>query len=149
MGSTAASAPGVPDLVGRVQDAYNAHRFIDAYHLSASFWVPSTDPSQSSIPELVLAGRLAARLGGLRRSRWLLMLAREREPLNPPVRFFANHLRDPRVHLIDELHAFEDAPDLGGDNADLGASWFATYACRWARLRDFSRAQDCIKRAHE
>src|SRR5215467_13869618 len=149
MGSTAASAPGVPDLVGRVQDAYNAHRFIDAYNLSAPFWIPSTDPSQFSIAELVLAGRLAARLGGLRLSRWLLMLARKREPGNPLVRYFAIHLRNPGVHLIDELRAFEEEPDLGGEAADLRASWFASFAFRWAKLRDFPKAQDCIKRAHE
>src|SRR5215469_4064166 len=122
MGSTAAPGSGVQDLVARVQDAYHAHRFIDAYNLCAPFWNPSTESSKFSIEELVLAGRLAARLGGLRLSRWLLMLAGEREPLNPLVRYFTSHLRNPRVHLIDELRAFENEPDLGGDDDDLRAS---------------------------
>ncbi len=148
MESTGVSAESARDLLGRAQDAYEQHRFQDAFRATSHLWVPSIDISQLSIEELVLGGRLAARLGGSRLSRSLLRAAHQRDPRNPLVRYFTQHLRIRGRHLFDELREFEIEPDLGGDDVVLRASWFGYYGRVWARLRDFPRALECIEKAH-
>jgi tetratricopeptide (TPR) repeat protein len=130
-----------------IQDLYDHHRFLEAYQQSSSCWTPATDIAGLLPNELILAGRLAARLGGSRLSRWLLRAAYERDPDSPRVLYFTRHVRQRARHLLDDLRAFELQPDLGGDDPDLRASWLASHAVTWASLRDFSRAQQCIERA--
>ena len=65
----------------------------------------------------------------------------------PLVRYFTRHINGSRGLLLDELRNFEKNPDLGGDDAELRASWLAGYAHTFAILRDFSRAQDLLKQA--
>jgi predicted Zn-dependent protease len=140
------SEPAIP--LAKLQDLYDRHQYLDAYTLTSELWQDSTDVQRLSTDELILASRLAARLGGLRLSRWLLRETLKRDPLNPRVRYFARYLRSSRLRLLDELKAFNAQPDLRGDDPELRASWYASYGFAWAALRDFDRAHECFALAH-
>ncbi len=131
-----------------IQDLYDRHRYLEAYRLSTAYWRAETDLASLSVNELILGGRLARRLGGLRLSRWLLRVAYARDPSNPYVWYFADFTRQRRRSLYDVLRASEDQPDLDCDDAELRAWWLARQAVTWASLRDFSRADDYLGRAH-
>jgi hypothetical protein len=77
-----ASVSGVVVPIEQVQKLYDRHRYLDAFALTADCWHPSFDIPTASIDQLLLAGRLAARLGGCRLSRWLFRAALAREPRN-------------------------------------------------------------------
>ena len=96
--------------LAELQDLYDRHQYLDAYNVTLELWQPSTDVLRLSTEELILAGRLAARLGGLRLSRWLLREALKRDPSSPRVRYFARGLQSARLRLLDDLKTF---------NADL------------------------------
>lgn len=134
--------------LSKLQDLYDHHLYLDAFTLTAEFWKSSTDVQQLSTDELILASRLAARLGGQRLSRWLLRVAVKRDPGNLRVCYFARHVPSSRVRLLDELKAFNAQPDLGGNDPELRASWYASHAFTWAALRDFDRAYECLALAH-
>ena len=130
-----------------LQDLYDRHRYLDAFALTSEYWKDSTVVQRLSTEEVILGGRLAARLGGQRLSRWLFREAARRDPRNRQARYFARHLRS-REYLLDELKDFNAEPDLGGDDPKLRASWCASYAITWATLRDFDRSYQCLKIAH-
>ena len=148
MSSASASWEPTAGLLPQVQQLYDSHRYLEAYAITSHLWQHSTNVSSLTPNELILAGRLAGRLGGWRLSRWLLRKAIERDPQNPRVRYFTRHLQAPRSRLLDELKAFNAQPDLGGDDPELRASWLASYAYTWASLRDFDRAYECLEQAH-
>ena len=147
MSTTEPKAEPVIQL-SKLQGLYDHHLYLDAFTLTAKFWESSTDVQQLSIDELILASRLAARLGGQRLSRWLLRVALKRDPGNPRVRYFARHVLLSRERLLDQLKAFNTQPDLGGNDPELRASWYASHAFTWAALRDFDRAYECLAAAH-
>ena len=134
-------------MIVQLQHLYDRHRYLDAFTLSERYWNTPPDLQQLSIDELLLAGRLAWRLGGLRRSRWLLREAARRNPDDARVRLFTSHVRFPRRHLLDDLRSFEERPDLDGGDPEMRATWFASTGAMWARMRDFRRAYDCLDRA--
>ena len=136
-------------LLADWQSIYDGHRFLDAYKASSEYWTDSTSVDQLTAQELIFAGRLASRLGGLRLSRHLYRKAHERDSASPEVRYFTRHIRGPRHLLLDELREFEENPELGGDDAELRASWQAVHANIFAALRDFSRSRDLLKVAHQ
>jgi len=149
MGSLALSLESRKALLDELQSVYDEHRFLDAYSLSADYWTDSTPIDDLSAEELIFVGRLASRVGGMRLSRHLYREAYKREPRLPVVRYFARHITGPRDLLLDQLREFEKNPDLGGDDPELRASWQAAHAYMFAILRDFSRAHDLLKNAHE
>jgi tetratricopeptide (TPR) repeat protein len=134
--------------LGKLHDLYDQHRFLDAWKASAALWVPSTDVDQLSIDELIFAARLAVRVGGSRLSRSLFRKARKREPANPLVRYFTNHLDEPRKLLLDELVAFESNPKVCDNDDQQQANWLGAHAYTWALLRNRARAQDLLQQAH-
>ena len=136
-------------LLANWQSIYDSHRFLDAYDASAEYWTESTSIDELSPEEMVFAGRLASRLGGMRLTRHLWRKAQERDPRLPVVRCFTMHIRRPRDLLLDKLLEFEKDPELGGDDAELRASWQATHAYIFGTLRDFTRAHDLLNKAHE
>ena len=144
----APSAPGgeAASLV-QLQDLYDRHRYLDAFALTQRHWESPQDIQRLSTDELLLAGRLAARLAGLRVSRWLCRQAAGRDPDDPRVRVHTGHLWLRGQRRLEDLRALEQRPDVGGDDARLRAEWYATQACTWARLRDFQRAHGCLDRA--
>jgi len=131
-----------------VQALYDRHRFLEAWKASEALWRPETDADALPIEALILAARLAIRLGGWRLSRNLFQRARRREPGNPLVRYFTDHLRQPRTFLLDELVAFENNESLDSGDSELEANWLASHAYSWAKLRNRARARDLLARAH-
>jgi predicted Zn-dependent protease len=136
------------DSLEHVQSVYDRHRYLDLYALTSECWNASTDIGAAPVDALVLGARLAWRLGGQRLSRWLLREALRREPSNPKVRYFAHNVDRPRGSLLDELRSFIADPDIGGEDAGLRASWYASFAYCWATLRDFDRAYECLGIGH-
>jgi tetratricopeptide (TPR) repeat protein len=135
-----------PDLEN-LEALYNQSKFLDAYEKTKSYWEPSTDLSSLSTGELILAGRLANRLGGRRLCRWLFCKAYKREPRDPNVRYFTRSLRLRNLDFWDEVRSLEGEPLLGAADPELEASWLASHAVTWATLRDFERAEACLKHA--
>src|SRR5215469_12342257 len=129
---------------GKLQGLYDRHQYLDAYSLTSGLWQDSTDIRQLSTEELILASRLAARLGGGRLSRWLLRKALKRDQFNPKVRYFARNIKSSKERLLNDLRAFNAQPDLGGSDPDLRAFWYASHGFAWATLRDFDRAHECF-----
>jgi hypothetical protein len=130
-----------------LQQLYDDNRFLDAFQQSAEYWEPSTSIPNLSVEELIFGGRLAARLGGGRLSRRLFRAASARDPANPRVRHFTNHVRRRRSRLLDNLREFEANPDLCSEDPEMQAAWLASHAVIWAFLRDFTRAHQCLERA--
>jgi len=140
---SAASAPNIASI----QAFYDASRFLDAYEQTKSYWDRSTDLKRLSTKQLILAGRLANRLGGARLCRWLFYNAYKRAPNDPLVRYFTHRLRLRDRDFWDEIRKLADEPLLGTCDAQLEASWLAYQAVTWGMLRDFSRATACLERA--
>jgi tetratricopeptide (TPR) repeat protein len=130
-----------------IQELYDRHCFVEAYRRSSQFWHEDTDVSRLPAEELILGGRLAVRLGGRRLGRWLFRVAQQREPENPRVRYFTQHLRQRGRHFLELLREFQQQPELGSGDAELEASWCASCALTWAWVRDFETARACLERA--
>ena len=131
-----------------VQKHYDAHRYLDAYRLTADYWNAETDLDRLSVEELILASRLALRLGGIRLSRWISRIACRRDPTHPLVRYYGV-VRFEHSNLLERLRSYETQPDLNCDDPALQASWSTHQAYEWGSLRDFDRASACMARAHE
>jgi hypothetical protein len=130
-----------------LQQLYDSNRFLDAFRQSSDYWRPSTSIKDLSVEELILGGRLAMRLGGWRLSRRLFRAAHARDPKNPRVRYFSNHVHRRRSGLLEELREFEANPDVCSEDPEMQAAWLASHAVTWAFLRDFTRAHQCLERA--
>lgn len=137
---------GAPTLE-QVQALYDAHRFMDAYQATRTLWDDGEVPAHATAPELVLAGRLANRLGAGLLSRHLLRLAHHKDPHHPQVRYFARHALRAMPHVLENLRRMEAQPDLQNADARLRASWLGSQAMEWATVRDFSRAHALLERA--
>jgi predicted Zn-dependent protease len=147
-GGTSAVNVGKPSLeLPKLQGLYDRNLFLQAFQETAGYWNPEVPLDAMSTAELVLALRLAARLGGSRLSRWLARMLMERDGDNPVVRYYTSHIRQPGWRLFDDFRAMESDPELAGADADTQASWLAYSAVRWASIRDFERAHNCIERA--
>ncbi|MBN1418649.1 MAG: tetratricopeptide repeat protein [Planctomycetes bacterium] len=128
-------------------DLYDANRFIDLYRRTRPAWEDPGAVDRLTAEELVHAGRLAGRLGGLKLARWLLRLAHAREPEHPLVRYFARAIARGGDHQLAELQEREDRPDLGSGDPYWEASWCAYGARLLACVRDFTRAHRWMERA--
>ncbi len=126
---------------------YYQARFLDAYDRTREGWTRPELPEELSVDELVHAGRLAARLGGQRLSRWLLRLAELRAPQHPIVRYLAKYTWRKRRDFLAELVDFEARPQLDSGDPKWDTGWLASKAIIWAVVRDFQRAQELIGQA--
>jgi len=133
--------------LAELQSLYDRNRFIEAYRQSAHLWQPSQKLGELSTDQLIFGGRLAARLGGWRVSRWLFRSAFSREPLHPKARYFAQGLHRRDGKLLEELRRWDANPELDGADANTQASWLAAQGVVWATVRDFARAHTCIGQA--
>lgn len=134
-------------LARQVRDLYEAARFVDAYRLTEPHWRSPSVAEGMAPEELVLAGRLSSRLGGVRVAGALFRQALETAPDHPAVRYFCRGVRA-KAGLFSELEDFVSRPELETDDADLRASWLASHASAFAMVRDFERAAALIERAH-
>jgi tetratricopeptide (TPR) repeat protein len=148
MDTTVASSKHLDSIpLEDLQRLYDQGRYLEAFQQTADIWRNPPNLEDLSVDELILGGRLANRLGGWRGSRWLLRAAHAREPLNPRVRYFARGAERRSRTPLSILRELEANPTLVTDDAELQASWLASHAVVWARLRDFTRAYDYIEHA--
>jgi predicted Zn-dependent protease len=144
---TAFSKSSLSLSLKQLQSLYDQNLFQQAYELTAPYWNPATRIEEFSAEEIVFAIRLAARLGGPRISRRLALIAKERFSHDPQVRYYTSHIFRPRERLFDDFRALETEPELKGADAETQSSWLAYSAVRWASIRDFRRAHQCIEQA--
>ena len=130
-----------------LQRLYDTNRFLEAFHQSVDYWNPARRVDDLSCDELILGGRLAARLGGRRLSRWLLRAAFRRYPAEPRVLCFSSHVRLRGSKLFEQLRELESTPELPGADSRTQADWLASRAVVWASVRDFTAAHRSIERA--
>ena len=135
------------NFLAGIQGLYDQNRFLEAYLQSAEYWKPARSIDGLSLDELILGGRLAARLGGWRLSRQLFRKAVERHPSDARARYFAQGLRRRGWKLFDQLLSWEENAELEDADAVTQASWLASQAVIWASLRDFARAHACLERS--
>jgi cellulose synthase operon protein C len=134
--------------LANLQQLYDSNRFLDAFQQSSEYWKPSTSIQSLSVEELIFGGRLAVRLGGWRLSRRLFREAQARDPVDPRVRYFTRNASRRRSRLLDDLRGFDANPDICAEDPEMQASWLASHAVTWAFLRDFTKAHQCLERAH-
>ena len=99
-----------------------------------------------SCKEVILAGRLAYRLGSSKYGRALFRHARSLEPENPEVRYYTRQLKR-RESFYETLARHEREPLLGSDNKDLEAFWCIDQAWSLAYVRDFKKAFEILSLA--
>ena len=80
--------PSLPD-VDEIQTLYDESRFLDAYVATRELWQHPELVPRLDVDRLILAGRLAGRLGSHKVQRWLLRRAVEVAPDHPWVRYLA------------------------------------------------------------
>ncbi len=132
-----------------IRDLYNAHRFRDAYDDTRTFWDQGELPPDLETADLILAGRLAERLGGLRLSRQLWRLAQDREPQHPDVILFAEDRLDRRSSYYTFLNKFEERSELEGATEETQMYWMAGRAHALGVMRDFRAAEHTLARVKE
>ena len=130
-----------------IQRLYDRHEFLTAYEETKDLWVPGAVRALST-DELVLAGRLAARLGDRRLWRWLFREALRREPQNPGVRYFGRYIRQRGWTPLKQIRSFPSQAELDGFAPELRVSFLASHAVLFASVRDFTSAHECIRRAY-
>lgn len=133
--------------LSEIQALYDRNLYLDAFRESAEYWNSAIRLEDLSLEELVLGGRLALRLGGMRLSRWLRRAAWLRNPSDPSVRYFAQGMLRHNEYSLAELLARDENPELPGADPGIQASWISRNAVIWATLRDFDRAHAAIARA--
>ena len=106
-----------------VQELYESARFLDAWRLTEPLWQDRQLAQRLSADELIMAGRLAGRLGSGKLYRALMRLALERAPDSPRVRYYARAAAGRRMSLFELFCIMEDEAPAKFDDPDLAASW--------------------------
>lgn len=136
-------------VLEHIQRLYDRNQFLTAYEETKHLWQPATRLDELSTDELILAARLASRLGGRRLWRWLYRAALSREPANPKVRYFARYIRRPHWTILDQIKTFPTEAELTTFTPELRANYLASHAITLALVRDFSSAHKLIRRAFD
>jgi cellulose synthase operon protein C len=134
-------------LADEVAALYAAHRYMDAYERTRSEWRDRSVLAELDGRGLVLAGRLAHRLGGIKLSDWLFLEAQRRFPGEPHVQIFVGAKRRSRTRTFDVLLEHARHADRADLDLELRSVWLARGAQQWATCRDFVRAHECLRRA--
>ena len=141
------SSPSHPEPA-EIQRLYDENRFLDAWRQTRDLW-PQRDLVDGLAPrELILAGRLANRLGGSLLARWFFRRALHISPEDPEAQFYGRYAALVRYDPFEELRLIERRPQLE-DHPVLDAVWSASDALVWASFRDYDRARTLIAAARE
>lgn len=132
-----------------IRDLYDAYRFRDAYEETESWWSGNTLPPNLGTPDLVLAGRLAERLGGIRLARQLGKLAHDRDPTHPHVMLYVRCRMDRATSLYTMLLDYETFPELPGAKDDVQMHWMAAHVYLLTSVRDFRSAERGLAQVKE
>lgn len=131
----------------RVEELYERNRFFDAWALINARWRELPDPEALDLDALLLAARLAGRLGGGKLRRHLLRLAVRRAPTDPRMVCYGLDTRRYGPGILELLSKIEEIPRLEGADPRMQAVWMVTQACTWAWVRDFARAHRALGEA--
>jgi len=135
-------------ILDNLQRLYDRNEFLTAYQETKEWWQPRTELTELSVDELVLAARLATRLGGRRLWRWIFYEALKREPHNPKVRYFARFVHQRGWTLLKQIQTFPAQYELDSFPPELRVSYLASQGVLLASVRDFSCAHEYIRRAY-
>lgn len=108
-----------------LQELYESARFLDAWRLTQPLWQDRQLPERLGTNELLMAGRLAGRLGSGKYYRALMRLALERAPDDPRVRYYARSAAGRRMSLYDLFCIMEDEAPTHFEDSDLAARAFS------------------------
>ncbi|MHC4743158.1 MAG: C39 family peptidase, partial [Planctomycetota bacterium] len=133
--------------VSEISGLYERNLFLDAYRATQPLWQMPELAEQMNAEHLILAGRLAGRLGGQRIRRWLLRKAGEQFPEHPLTRVYCREYQRKHSSVYDHLRDFESRPELDCDNRAWNATWYASNAVLWGYVRNFEQAHALIDRA--
>jgi tetratricopeptide (TPR) repeat protein len=133
----------------RAAELYELNRFVDAWTVVRAE-LPELPPAANlEIEDLVLASRLAGRLGASKLRRHFQREALRRAPTDPRVLYFARDGRRLTFDILAHLQELEEMPRLPTDDPALQACWLASQAVSWAWVRDFERAHVALRAADE
>lgn len=138
--------PGMLD-VARLTSLFESARFLELWQETSDLWQDPGLAPRLPVDALLLAARLAGRLGSGKYRRALLRLAVQKEPGNPRVQYYARSVLYRRETLLDFLREMDKRSGVAGADPDLEASWLSAYARALAQVRDYERATELIKRA--
>lgn len=133
------------DTAETIEDLLDELRYLDAFSAVAHLWEQPDTLATLTAEDMVLAARLACRLGGQRQSRAILRFARMRFPDDPAVRLSAQGLT--MSSLYDALWEFSQTPRLPNASAEIAATWIGRHADSWAQARDFAKAKALLLEA--
>lgn len=133
--------------VARMTQSFESARFLDLWQETREFWQDPGLALRLPVEGLLLAARLASRLGNGKYRRALLRLALQKEPDNVRVRYYARSELYRRGTLLDFLREMDQPWQGEFPNPDTEASWLSAHAITLARVRDFERAHELIQRA--
>ncbi len=130
--------------VGAIQALYDESRFLDAWARVRADWFEAPLDSLDR-DELLMAARLARRLGSTARGRLALRRLRVLAPDDAEVAYYL------RAHVRPRTSPFEDLRDFDAVQAELPprlhAFHLGTHALRLATVRDFEAARTAIEAA--
>ncbi len=127
---------------------YESGCFVDAYEQTRESWQhPGLVDEIGDPVALLLAGRLAFRLGGAKYGRWIFRVAARRFPGDPDVRYYTHdYCRRFRTSL-EYLQYLESEPPQFDGRSDLQAFFLARAGHTWASVRDFDNAHRTFDQA--
>lgn len=131
----------------RVRELYDDARFLDAHALTREAWAYDAVSLALDVDELLLAARLALRLGSAQRHALLVRLARRRAPDSPEVELYGGSRSYHRGSSFLEARRLLDAVPEGPPT--LRSDWLGTASVCVAHLRDFETAEALLASARE
>ena len=151
-----------PEAISNIWRLYRSNLFLDAYQAARrvsrragipegavlpEVRLPDAMPPGAGAGELLLASRLAVRLGGLKLSRFLFRTAAKRFPDDPGVKVASRWMARRRRPVLDLLRESLSRECLDSGDPELDAHWLTDGAFFWAGVRDFARAHRLLDRA--
>jgi len=132
--------------VEKIRELYEQHRFMDAYALTKGLWSRTELVDELGAAELVLACRLAHRLGNPVLARRLYAVAASRFPEHEAVVYFGRYFGRPRGTYLELLKKIDGA-SYDWMTPGYRASALASDARLWATVRDMKRAYRLLDEA--
>lgn len=128
----------------RVLALYEAGRFLDAHALTREAWRYDAVSLGLDVDELVLAARLAVRLGSPRRHALLMRLAHQRAPGSPEIELHRQRSFRHGSSFLEARRMLDGVPD---GPPMLRSDWRGSLSMHLGSLRDFELAQDQLASA--
>ncbi len=135
------------EQVQAVLDLYEQGLYLQAYRASES-WGPFSQ--WGGVRARILAGRLAANLGAVRQSHWLIRCAWRSDPSDAEARYYYGYklwrTRGP-LFAWNWIKQREELP--AGTSAEIRSSWYALFGGVAGAFRDFDVAEQWMQKAEE